>query len=436
MSMPSSVIRNRAAIVQAARARTLRFTLITVETPFCFVLRERRTFSIVRRGSPSDCKLGSRPHPTIFPTSQTLRPRRAITDNSLVSHRPGNFVSGHSSCLEKLPGRPPEEPARSRCSDGFAMARPPRVERQLRCGILKISESFMIATKPDLARTAVETGKQRSWWQPHIWAGCSFPAWMRILAHHRFAVHWTRLICAALITILSVVHTALRGVQQVIYGRRIRRTKIRYAPIFIIGHWRSGTTLLHELLSLDERHTSPTTYACMEPNHFLLTEKLFTRWLSFLTPNRRPMDDMVAGFDRPQEDEFALCMLGQPSPYWKIAFPNQRPGIHDETDLEELPPVLMVDCSHANSEKKFAKQEDVWHSVLEQRAGGTKSLIGLMVESHLHEGSQPIPKNTADLKYGVSITDSCIGWETTERMLRWGYETLGKTIKAPVVTAV
>jgi 3-deoxy-7-phosphoheptulonate synthase len=94
---------------------------------------------------------------------------------------------------------------------------------------------------------------------------------------------------------------------------------------------------------------------------------------------------------------------------------------------EKLPPVLMVDCSHANSEKKFAKQEEVWRSVIEQRVGGTKSLIGLMVESHLNEGNQPIPKNQCDLKYGVSITDSCVGWETTERMLRWGYEQLKKS---------
>ena len=91
---------------------------------------------------------------------------------------------------------------------------------------------------------------------------------------------------------------------------------------------------------------------------------------------------------------------------------------------EKLPPVLMVDCSHANSEKKFAKQEDVWRSVVEQRASGTKSLIGLMVESHLSEGNQPIPKSLSELRYGVSITDSCIGWEATERMLRWGYATL------------
>jgi 3-deoxy-7-phosphoheptulonate synthase len=91
---------------------------------------------------------------------------------------------------------------------------------------------------------------------------------------------------------------------------------------------------------------------------------------------------------------------------------------------EKLPPVLMVDCSHANSEKKFARQEEVWRSVIKQRAGGTKSLIGLMVESHLNEGNQPIPKTLSELRYGVSVTDSCIGWETTVRMLRWGYEKL------------
>jgi 3-deoxy-7-phosphoheptulonate synthase len=97
---------------------------------------------------------------------------------------------------------------------------------------------------------------------------------------------------------------------------------------------------------------------------------------------------------------------------------------------EKLPPVLMVDCSHANSEKQHGRQEDVWHSVIQQRVEGTRSLIGLMVESHLSEGNQPIPNNLKDLRYGVSLTDSCIGWETTERMLRWGYESLGKIIPA------
>jgi 3-deoxy-7-phosphoheptulonate synthase len=102
---------------------------------------------------------------------------------------------------------------------------------------------------------------------------------------------------------------------------------------------------------------------------------------------------------------------------------------------EKLLPVLMVDCSHANSEKKFAKQEDVWRSVIQQRVEGTRSLLGLMVESNLFEGSQPIPNDLKDLRYGVSLTDSCIGWETTERMLRWGYETLEKTIPAKTLAA-
>jgi len=102
---------------------------------------------------------------------------------------------------------------------------------------------------------------------------------------------------------------------------------------------------------------------------------------------------------------------------------------------EKLPPVLMVDCSHANSEKKFAKQEDVWRSVIQQRIEGAHSLIGLMVESHLHEGNQPIPQKLSDLRYGISITDSCIGWETTERMLRWGHEVLSKASSSAVSAA-
>jgi 3-deoxy-7-phosphoheptulonate synthase len=96
-----------------------------------------------------------------------------------------------------------------------------------------------------------------------------------------------------------------------------------------------------------------------------------------------------------------------------------------------LPRVLMVDCSHANSGKLATRQEDVWQSVIVQRGDGTRSLIGLMVESYLHEGTQPFPKdNPANLKYGVSITDACIGWEMTERMLRWGYQMASNYFKA------
>jgi len=108
-----------------------------------------------------------------------------------------------------------------------------------------------------------------------------------------------------------------------------------------------------------------------------------------------------------------------------------------EAKLREagLRPGLMVDCSHANSGKQHAKQEDVWKSVVQQRASGTTALTGVMVESYLNEGSQPFPKNPSDLKYGVSITDACLGWDVTERMLRWGYEVLKKESKLAPASA-
>ena len=94
-----------------------------------------------------------------------------------------------------------------------------------------------------------------------------------------------------------------------------------------------------------------------------------------------------------------------------------------------LPETLMVDCSHANSSKQHARQEDVWHSLVEQRMGGTKAITGVMIESHLSEGSQAIPSDLSTLRYGVSVTDACLGWDVTERMLRWGHEELSKAAR-------
>jgi len=81
-------------------------------------------------------------------------------------------------------------------------------------------------------------------------------------------------------------------------------------------------------------------------------------------------------------------------------------------------PNIMVDCSHANSNKDPALQPLVLENVANQILEGNNSIVGLMVESHLGWGSQSIPKNLCDLKYGVSITDACIDWDTTEKSLR------------------
>jgi len=78
---------------------------------------------------------------------------------------------------------------------------------------------------------------------------------------------------------------------------------------------------------------------------------------------------------------------------------------------------IIIDCSHANSNKDHNRQSDVLRNILEQKAAGNASIIGLMLESHLFEGKQSIPDDLHTLKYGVSITDACINWETTEKII-------------------
>jgi 3-deoxy-7-phosphoheptulonate synthase len=82
-----------------------------------------------------------------------------------------------------------------------------------------------------------------------------------------------------------------------------------------------------------------------------------------------------------------------------------------------LPPALIVDCSHANSGKKHTAQETVLESIVKQKVQGRKSIVGFMLESNLFPGSQKIPVDISELKYGVSITDECMGWDKTESIL-------------------
>jgi 3-deoxy-7-phosphoheptulonate synthase len=88
-------------------------------------------------------------------------------------------------------------------------------------------------------------------------------------------------------------------------------------------------------------------------------------------------------------------------------------------------PYIMVDTSHDNSCKNPELQPGVAEDVTRQIVAGNRSIIGLMMESNINAGNQPIPENLAELKYGVSVTDGCIDWETTERTLLEMHRQLG-----------
>jgi len=130
------------------------------------------------------------------------------------------------------------------------------------------------------------------------------------------------------------------------------------------------------------------------------------------------------------------CVVAsQGNPNWHIILRGGRTGpnydpvsvISAEEQMREagVDPRIMVDCSHANCGKRPHLQAHVLRDVVQQRVEGSTSLIGVMLESNLKGGCQKVPSDVSKLEYGVSITDPCLDWETTERLLREAHEKLG-----------
>ncbi|MFT5300523.1 MAG: hypothetical protein ACI87E_001011 [Mariniblastus sp.] len=157
--------------------------------------------------------------------------------------------------------------------------------------------------------------------------------YFQLLRENRFQIHPIKYPMAVLGTGCALVNSALAGLQHLTHGRRIEAAKPVRPPVFIIGHWRSGTTLMHELMAMDRRLAFPTNFDAFIPNHFLASRFAFYPIVKMLMPSRRPMDNMAMGVGSPQEDDFALCAFGAPTPYRRIAFPNRPNRDHLSLNL-------------------------------------------------------------------------------------------------------
>jgi 3-deoxy-7-phosphoheptulonate synthase len=136
------------------------------------------------------------------------------------------------------------------------------------------------------------------------------------------------------------------------------------------------------------------------------------------------------------DNEGGTCVVSSTGNPWGVLMlrggrsgSNYSPEVlHEARRLLEgagLPACVIVDCSHANSGKDHRRQSIVWRDVLEQRIAGDRSIVGMMLESNINPGSQPVAADRAALAYGVSITDGCIGWEETEALLLEAHARLG-----------
>ena len=165
---------------------------------------------------------------------------------------------------------------------------------------------------------------QNRWSQDQLVAGIEFGPWLKILRRHHFDVHSVYFHRAAMVTGLALPASLLGGLEQVVYGRQIEAVKLDPAPLFLLGHWRSGTTHLHNLLGRDPAHTYSNVWQAVFPNHFLLSGSLGPKLLKGALPETRSYDAVKQGWFEAAEDEIALIKLsGGLSFYGALMFPDK-----------------------------------------------------------------------------------------------------------------
>lgn len=152
--------------------------------------------------------------------------------------------------------------------------------------------------------------------------GITFNNLKKLLKENRFSIKPKYIPQLLYLTLISMLNSRLGGKEKNLYQERISSTNIQFDPVFILGHWRSGTTLLHKLLSLDEQFNYPSVFQIYNPSTFLYTEPRLRQRLEKLPSQKRPMDNVKIRFDDPGEEEFAVSVTSLKSPVLGWVFPQ------------------------------------------------------------------------------------------------------------------
>ena len=205
----------------------------------------------------------------------------------------------------------------------------------------------------------------------------------------------------------GTMFSAMAGVQKTLSREQLAKANFRDA-IVVLGYWRSGTTLLHELLCLDTRYTYPTTHACMNPHHFMLTETAaLARGGASM---KRPMDEMEVRSASPQEDEFAFLSLGARSPYEALIMPGILREALKLTDPHDLSP----------------QDEKLWREIFVNFLGGV-SVRGMgrpmILKSPTHGARvSTLRELLPDARYILIARDPTTNFESVVRMWKKMFE--------------
>ncbi len=168
----------------------------------------------------------------------------------------------------------------------------------------------------------------------HTALGVDLLTWCKVLAKNGFAIDirfWPK---AFFISVLALLNAPFQVLEYLLYHKRIKKVKVK-APVFIIGHPRSGTTYLHYVLSKDPAFSYCRTHDALIPHLTLTFGKITSKILDAFMPKTRPQDNVRAGADMPKEEEFALANLGTVSMVHGYYFPRQLMANFEESVLFE-----------------------------------------------------------------------------------------------------
>jgi hypothetical protein len=180
----------------------------------------------------------------------------------------------------------------------------------------------------------------------HPLEGMTFGDWWALLRRHHFAVdvkHWPR---ALVQTVVSASNSVSARIELRRFGRQIDAARVE-APLFILGHYRSGTTHLHNLLALDRQFAAPTFFQVLNPHTFLTTERWAAPVADSVIVRQRYQDEMALGAGVPGEDEIALHTMTGLSPYMAWYFPKDRVDYDRYLTFRGVPNEVVTCWGHA-----------------------------------------------------------------------------------------
>ena len=157
-----------------------------------------------------------------------------------------------------------------------------------------------------------------------ILTGVRFSVLMKLLFRNGLTLYPVYILRFLVLFWNSLISSILILAERKNYSKAMRDTVIREPPVFIVGHWRTGSTYLHQLINLDPQFTAPNMVQTVIPDHFLFSTKYYVPIMKRVMPKTRPMDNVALTPFEPQEEEFALVRMGSESPIEKLLFPSGK----------------------------------------------------------------------------------------------------------------